>query len=235
MENSQVIDQTARQLGESWIRALLEKDYQRLAEICQPDIHSRLMTPRRVDSFENVSDLAQKVEYWFRECSSLQEEQSRVAMVGEKLAIFYRLSFQKNGEAYLAEQQVYCSYQEGLIDTLSLLCSGFQPVQARVDRPIPQKEVSTANRMSSASQLPIQADAFLSFDSHSEQGSICALLTPSIKRKLGEMSSGQVLEINVDDPSAKEDIEAWCRLSGNALLNSDLNAGSTNHFYVVKK
>jgi TusA-related sulfurtransferase len=50
------------------------------------------------------------------------------------------------------------------------------------------------------------------------EGSTCAVLTPAIRQKLRGMRSGQVLEVRVDDPSAKGDVEAWCRLSGNALL-----------------
>ena len=129
MASLQVNVQTPQQLGEEWIQALIEKDFQRLAEVCHPDVRSRLMTPKRFDSLENASDLTQKVEGWFGECSSIQKEQTRVAMVGEKLAIFYRLRFEKEGAPHTAEQQLYCTLRDGLIDQLSLLCSGFQPVQ----------------------------------------------------------------------------------------------------------
>ena len=49
-------------------------------------------------------------------------------------------------------------------------------------------------------------------------GTTCALLTPAIKAKLRELEGGQVLEVRVDDPSAREDIAAWCRLAGHELL-----------------
>jgi TusA-related sulfurtransferase len=32
------------------------------------------------------------------------------------------------------------------------------------------------------------------------------------------MEAGQILEVRVDDPAAREDLESWSRLSGNALL-----------------
>ena len=50
------------------------------------------------------------------------------------------------------------------------------------------------------------------------QGASCAVLTPAIKAKLREMAAGQVLEVVVDDPSAREDLASWCRLSGHTLL-----------------
>ena len=157
-------------------------------------------------------------------------------MVGEKLAIFYRLSFEKDGQPYTTEQQLYCSLRDGLIDQLSLLCSGFQPVQVLVEAPHRPNQWTAhplinrpmRNHRSSA-------DAFLKVETSGGQGSTCAILTPSIKHKLGEMSSGQVLEVQVDDPSAKEDIEAWSRLSGNSLLKMDQGAGQELRFYLLKK
>ncbi|HEU4783263.1 MAG TPA: sulfurtransferase TusA family protein [Ktedonobacterales bacterium] len=50
------------------------------------------------------------------------------------------------------------------------------------------------------------------------EGAICALLTPAIKGKFQEMSGGQILEVRVNDPTAREDIASWCRLSGHELL-----------------
>ncbi len=65
----------------------------------------------------------------------------------------------------------------------------------------------------------LQPDAILDMTQVSAaQGTICALLTPAIKAKLREMAGGQVLEVRVNDPTAREDIAAWCRLSGHALL-----------------
>jgi tRNA 2-thiouridine synthesizing protein A len=64
-----------------------------------------------------------------------------------------------------------------------------------------------------------QADALLEMLGTADAlGTTCAVLTPAIKVKLRELEGGQVLEVRVDDPSAHEDIAAWCRLSGHQLL-----------------
>lgn len=81
-------------------------------------------------------------------------------------------------------------------------------------------------------ELPA-SDAVLEF--HATDGATCALLTPEIKFKLRDMLSGQVLEIHVDDPTASGDIEAWCRLSGNSLLNINTGNGTELHFFIQKK
>ncbi len=79
-------------------------------------------------------------------------------------------------------------------------------------------------------------DALLEFHTdESNMGSTCAVLTPAIKSKLRELQSGQVLEVRVDESSARSDIEAWCRLSGNTLLRVIENHNPELSFFIQKK
>ncbi len=78
--------------------------------------------------------------------------------------------------------------------------------------------------------------ARLEFHSASESaGPTCALLTPAIKAKLREMTAGQVLEVRVDDPTAKEDILSFSRLSGNEVLDIFAEDSRYLRFYLRKK
>lgn len=63
----------------------------------------------------------------------------------------------------------------------------------------------------------------------------CANLTPSIKQRIHELTSGQVLEVRADDPAAREGVPAWSRLTGNELLATvELDAARTI-FFLRKK
>jgi tRNA 2-thiouridine synthesizing protein A len=66
-------------------------------------------------------------------------------------------------------------------------------------------------------------------------GSTCTVLTPAIKAKLHELEGGQVLEVRVDDPSAREDIAAWCRLTGHELLAVMDEMPQYTRYFVGKK
>ena len=66
-------------------------------------------------------------------------------------------------------------------------------------------------------------------------GSTCALLTPAIRARLKELASGQVLEVRVNDSTAREDIAAWCRLSGNQLVAMMDEGQQGLRFFVKKK
>jgi TusA-related sulfurtransferase len=46
----------------------------------------------------------------------------------------------------------------------------------------------------------------------------CANLTPTIKERIRDLASGQVLEVLADDPAAREGVPAWSRLTGNELV-----------------
>ncbi len=79
-------------------------------------------------------------------------------------------------------------------------------------------------------------DALLEFHTDQENvASTCAVLTPTIKSRLRELQSGQVLEVRVNEPSARGDIEAWCRLSGNQLLRIVDDHGPVLSFFIRKK
>ncbi|MGA2477356.1 MAG: sulfurtransferase TusA family protein [Spirochaetia bacterium] len=80
------------------------------------------------------------------------------------------------------------------------------------------------------------AQALLEMKADSESlGSMCALLTPAIKTRLKELDSGQVLEVRINDATAREDIASWCRLSGNELLAMMDEGRQGLRFFVRKK
>ncbi len=165
---------------------------------------------------------------WFDGCTDYQLEAKRIGRVGERLAIFYRFLLQSEGEWLAIEQQLYCTLKEGRVEKLHLLCSGFQPVG--VSPQAPARDAANAGEPDPA------RDELLEFRAgESDDGSTCAVLTPAITAKLRGMESGQVLEVRVDDPTARGDIEAWSRLSGNALLKVVDEDGEALRFFVKKK
>ena len=90
-------------------------------------------------------------------------------------------------------------------------------------------------RETDSATLP-QADSLLEMlDLNERDGAACALLTPAIKARLREMAPGQVLEVRVNDPTARLDVEAWCQLSGNPLVAITSEAPDVLRFFVRKK
>lgn len=204
-----------QQMGEDWIRAITEGDFERLGRACHPMVSSQILSPGKYTRFDNAADLQARVQKWFGACSQFQVQQSRVGWIGNRLGIFYRFLLREEGKWFVVEQQLYCQVKGSRVFDIQMVCSGFHP-------PGPD-------------EMP-DCDALLVFYTAGVQnGSTCALLTPAIKSKLREMTSGQVLEVRVDDPSARGDMEAWCSLSGNVLLAVHPGEGQELRFRVRKK
>lgn len=66
-------------------------------------------------------------------------------------------------------------------------------------------------------------------------GMMCIDLTPNIKKVLSDMQAQEVLEVLCDDPGAIVGIPAWCRLTGNQLLDTKKVSDSDLVYYIKKK
>jgi len=88
-----------------------------------------------------------------------------------------------------------------------------------------------------ATTVPLpRADCLLEMlDVDPSAGAACALLTPEIRARLREMEPGQVLEVRVNDPTARLDVEAWSKLSGNPLLAMREEPPDILRFFLRKK
>ncbi len=211
-------------LGEQWIHSITDGAIERLEEFCDPNVSFQFLTSKRFVALDNVTDLVARFRQWFGECTNFQVQASRIDVVGERLGIFYRFLLMEHEAWYNIEQQLFCTLQGGRITQLHLLCSGFQLVAEKIE------DVLEANV-----QNLIQDELLELYTNASTTNSTCAVLTPTIRAKLREMQTGQILEVRVDDPTARGDIEPWSRLSGNELLKVIEDDTRISRFFVKKK
>lgn len=57
-------------------------------------------------------------------------------------------------------------------------------------------------------------------------GLTCPIPILKAKKTLAEMAAGTTLEVLATDPAAPKDFEAFCRASGNRLIESTRSAGA---------
>lgn len=211
-------------LGTEWIQAIADGALERLEGFCAPDISFQFLTPKRYVKLDNAADLVTRFRQWFGECTNFRVQESRVDLVGERLGIFYRLLLQEAGISYNIEQQLFCTLKNGRIAYLHLLCSGFQPVAEDAE-----------NFTKPGAQDSMHDQLLELYTGSSATDSTCAVLTPMIRAKLLQMQTGQILEVRVDDPTARGDIESWSRLSGNELVKVIEDDTNVLRFFVKKK
>jgi TusA-related sulfurtransferase len=59
-------------------------------------------------------------------------------------------------------------------------------------------------------------------------GLFCPIPIVKLKQALDKLASGEVAEVQADDPAFPEDVAAWCKETGNRLLS--LNQGEEKTF-----
>lgn len=211
-----------QRMGEEWIQSIIDRKIERLEQFCSPTISFQFLTPKRFVTLDTAADLVARFHQWFGKCTNFQVQARRIDAVGERLGIFYRFLLLEDGIWYNIEQQLYCTIRDGYIAQLHLLCSGFQPVDED-------------NETKPGVQDLLHDQLLELYTASSSVDSTCAVLTPMIRAKLREMQTGQILEVRVDDPTARGDIESWSRLSGNELLKVIDEDSRVLRFFVKKK
>jgi len=65
----------------------------------------------------------------------------------------------------------------------------------------------------------------------------CGTLLVALRRHLGTLPLGGVLEVVGYDPGAREDLPAWCRMTRNSLLamTGDLRRGEPIHYFIRRE
>ena len=66
-------------------------------------------------------------------------------------------------------------------------------------------------------------------------GLACLNLTPDIRKAMSSMEANEILKVTNDDPSSRLGVPAWCRLTGNALVNVEELNDMETLFYIKKK
>ena len=66
-------------------------------------------------------------------------------------------------------------------------------------------------------------------------GHACINLTPMIKQAMTTLNAEKILKVFNDDPASRIGVPAWCRLTGNTLVEvKELDTAQTE-FYIKKK
>jgi tRNA 2-thiouridine synthesizing protein A len=65
------------------------------------------------------------------------------------------------------------------------------------------------------------------------KGLMCPMPIVKLAKKMKELPVGKVLELISDDVGSKEDIPAWCKRTGNQLLDSKEEKGV--FYYYIKR
>lgn len=105
------------------------------------------------------------------------------------------------------------------------------------DEPLPRAgrvDPTAANDAVHLDEPPVVASAALSdlkeHDVFDGMGQACVELLLTMARRLRSLEQGEILKVVTDDPAAKEDLGAWCRMTGNELASVVKGQGYANYY-----
>ncbi|MEM2944233.1 MAG: sulfurtransferase TusA family protein [Methanomassiliicoccales archaeon] len=65
------------------------------------------------------------------------------------------------------------------------------------------------------------------------RGLMCPMPIVKLAKKIKEVESGTIIELVADDVGSKEDVPAWCKRTGNELI--DMKEENGVYKYLIKK
>lgn len=90
--------------------------------------------------------------------------------------------------------------------------------------------MATHESSSKGTAFEMKAENALDIARHWQAGEAgCGGLIVGLKRQVGQMQAGELLQVTARDAGAPADLPAWCRMTGHALVWAD------HPIYVVKK
>lgn len=116
-------------IGRAFAQALGTKDFEAIHGLLDQAVDFRGLTPRRsweASSSREVIDTILTI--WFEDSDTLEEIESiRTDSIADREHVSYRFrGFNADGP-FVIEQQAYYTEQDGRINWMRVLCSGFRP------------------------------------------------------------------------------------------------------------
>jgi len=123
-------------LGEPFARAIAAKDREGLYDMLADPIDFRALTPLRVWEATTPEQVVDQIILgrWFDPGDHIQEVRSvTTADLGVRQHVAYRMRVHNAHGEFVVEQQGYYRVNQGRIDWLRILCSGYLPFEAALE------------------------------------------------------------------------------------------------------
>ena len=123
-------EEEIREVGQRFIAALTERDFNGLLALFQHDVRSRLLLPSGLATPFDAKGLVDKYRLWFGEATFIEVQRVDISSIGRRLGISYQFLVQEADEWSVLEQHTFSSLENGRITRFDLVCTGFEPVPA---------------------------------------------------------------------------------------------------------
>ena len=126
--NAMINKEKIKTIGDEFIASLAGQDFARIESIFEPQVRFRALVPARLCEGKTAGEATDWLRRWFGDADEIQVLGSVADQTFDRLHLNYRFRVHDvlNGWRVI-EQQVYGKVQDGQINDLWLVCSGFRP------------------------------------------------------------------------------------------------------------
>ncbi len=181
---------TAVSVATFFVEALSARDFEALERLFGAQVRFRAIVPRGVREAATAQDAVGWLRTWFGDADSIELLGSDATAVADRTYLRYRLRIHEAGQTTIIEQHGFADVEDGQIADLSLLCSGFRPV----DDAAGDVHDYDAGDLGCGDGLPRE-----------------------FRRQIGSIPVGDVLRVIARDPAARADLPALARLMGHRI------------------
>jgi hypothetical protein len=118
-------------IGERFAQALAKKDQQGLLDVLDPEVDFRGLTPGRFWEATSATAVVDDIILgaWFEADDHIDSlEDVQLGSVADRDRVSYLLRVSNPDGVHLVEQQAYFGVENGRINWLRILCSGYRPI-----------------------------------------------------------------------------------------------------------
>jgi hypothetical protein len=118
-----------RQVCVAYVSCLGQRDFAGIASCIADGAQFRAMTPDSVCEAAGPAEVVAVLRGWFGDADVFEMQSSTVDAIEDRMRISYTVRVREGGEWYVFQQQAFCEVDEGRIQGMNLLCSGFRPAE----------------------------------------------------------------------------------------------------------
>jgi len=119
-----------RRVSERLVSALASRDFDALEGLFSPDLRFRALVPSGAREATDARVAVAWLRDWFGTSESFDVVDAGVEEVGGRTRLWYRFRLDRADRRCLIDQEGFCDVRRGAVTDLSLVCSGFRPLDS---------------------------------------------------------------------------------------------------------